>query len=109
MSKHHHDKNADGLRRHFDAIIEWIETTFPNKRKDLMKKVDWGLLYDEYRNARLNPKKIEKKIVKLLLNVDVTKQGSLSIYSDWGGKISFYSCIRQRHETKSLRTAERHM
>ena len=80
MAKHQDYKNADSLRRHFDAVIEWIETTFPNKRSKLMQKVNWGPLYDKYKNMKLNPKKIEKEIVKLLLDEDIGKQDGVYPY-----------------------------
>ena len=73
MGTHQNYKDAKPLWEYFENIIAWIETTFPNKRTSLMKNVDWGPLYDKYKNVRLNPKKIEKEIVKLLLDVDVTK------------------------------------
>ena len=80
MAKHQDYKNADSLRRHFDAVIEWIETTFPNKRSKLMQKVNWGPLYDKYKNVKLNPKKIENEIVKLLLDEDIGKQDGVYPY-----------------------------
>ena len=99
------DKNADGLRRHFDAVIEWIETTFPDKRSKLMQKVDWGPLYDKYKNATLNPKKIEKEICKLLSDEDVTKQDG--IYPYILTRNEKYISIRTFSEQLKRRTYER--
>ena len=70
MSKHQHDKDASPL---WTCFTNMIETTFPNKRKEYTKKVNWGPLYDKYKNTQLNQKKLEKEITKLLLDKDVTK------------------------------------
>ena len=80
MAKHQHDKNAKPLWDYFTNVIDWVETTFPHKRTRLMKKVDWGPLYDKYKDTQLNPKKIEKEIIKLLLDADVSKQHGIYPY-----------------------------
>ena len=80
MGIHLQDKDAEPLWDYFKNVIGWVETTFPNKRTSLMKKVDWGPLYDDYRNARLNPKKIEKEIIELLLNDEITKYDGVYTY-----------------------------
>ena len=80
MGDHQHDKNAEPLWDYFKSVIAWIETVFPNKRASLMKKVDWGPLYDKYINVRLNPNKIEKKIIELLLYDEITKYDGVYPY-----------------------------
>ena len=80
MGIRQHDKDAEQLWNYFKSVIAWIEITFPHKRASLMKKVDWGPLYDEYRNVRLNPKKIEKEIIELLLNDEITKYDGVYPY-----------------------------
>jgi len=79
MGKHQHDKNANLLWQHFQAVITWVQTTFKNQRK-FMKNVDWGVLYDEYKDKQFDTDKIEEEIKKLILDDDVTKKTGIYPY-----------------------------
>jgi hypothetical protein len=79
MSEHQHDQNAAALWRYFQDITTWIETTFTKKRK-FMKGVDWGELYDKYKNKKFNTEKIEKETAELILDDDVTKKSGIYPY-----------------------------
>ncbi len=80
MAKHQHDQNANILWNYFKAVITWVETTFKIKRKPFMKNVDWGSLYDEYKDVQLDTDKIEKETKKLFLDDDVTKKSGIYLY-----------------------------
>jgi len=79
MSKHQHDQNASALWRYFQDVITWIETTFTKKRR-FMKGVDWGTLYNEYKDEQYNTKEIEEEVAKLILDDDVTKKSGIYPY-----------------------------
>ena len=79
MAKHQHDQNANMLWNYFQSVINWVETTF-KKRKKIMKNVDWGSLYDEYKDVQVDTDKIEEETKKLLLDDDVTKQSGIYPY-----------------------------
>lgn len=40
---------AEALFEYFRAVVRWTKQLFPNYRKE-MKDVDWGLLYNEYKD-----------------------------------------------------------
>lgn len=73
MSKHQNDKDASELKDHFKKVIDWIEKTFPNYRKD-MKGVNWGSLYSQYGKTKLDPDQLEKDISELMQDEDVTSK-----------------------------------
>ncbi|MBW8001867.1 MAG: DUF262 domain-containing protein [Planctomycetes bacterium] len=75
MSKHQHDKNANELWEYFKDVITWIESTFTKKRKKFMKGVDWGSLYNTYKDEKYDTGEIEKESAKLILDDDVKKSG----------------------------------
>ncbi|MDP8217444.1 MAG: DUF262 domain-containing protein [Candidatus Theseobacter exili] len=79
MSKHQKDKNADELWEYFKKVIAWIEATFTKKRK-FMKGVDWGTLYNKYKDKKHDTKKIEEETAKLILDDDVTKNSGIYPY-----------------------------
>jgi len=74
MSKHQHDQNASALWRYFQDVISWIEATFVNKRK-FMKGIDWGTLYNEFKDEMYDTKIIEEEIAKLILDDDIKNTG----------------------------------
>lgn len=70
MAKHQHDGDAEELWQYFQDVIAWVRKTFTKYRKD-MKGVEWGRLYNKYKDAALDPKSIEKKTLKLIDDDDV--------------------------------------
>jgi hypothetical protein len=79
MAKHQHDKNADELWQYFQDVIEWVRKTFTNYRKE-MKDVAWGKLYNENKDRKFDSKKLEKQIVVLMQDEDVTKKSGIYEY-----------------------------
>lgn len=79
MAKHQHDQNANKIWNHFQAVINWVETTF-NTRRQFMRNVDWGSMYDEYKDVQFNTDEIEKETVKLILDDDVIKKTGIYSY-----------------------------
>jgi hypothetical protein len=79
MSKHQHDKNATPLWQYFQRVIAWVKATFPNYRKE-MNGVGWGVLYNEFRDKEFNTDKLEKQIVKLMMDEDVEKKSGIYPY-----------------------------
>ena len=73
MSKHQHDKNATTLWQYFQKVIAWTKATFPKYRKE-MKLVDWGVLYNKFKDADLDTDDLEKKVAKLMMDDDVERK-----------------------------------
>jgi hypothetical protein len=80
MAKHQHDQNASALWRYFKDVISWIEATFTNKRTKFMKGIDWGTLYNEFKDEMYDTKAIEEEIAKLILDDDVSKKSGIYPY-----------------------------
>jgi hypothetical protein len=79
MAKNQHDKNADKLWQYFQAVIAWVRKTFTTYRKE-MSSVQWGELYNQFKDKTLNAKKLETEIVKLMQDEDVTKKSGIYHY-----------------------------
>lgn len=71
MAKHQHDPNALALWQYFQAAITWVEATFPVKRKKEMKGVEWGGLYDQFKDKVLDADKLEAEIKTLMLDDEI--------------------------------------
>lgn len=79
MSTHQHDPNANELWLYFQAVINWVTVTFSKYRKE-MKAVPWGLLYNDFKDKKLDSKKLEKEIAELMQDDDVTKKSGIYVY-----------------------------
>jgi len=79
MSKNQHESNASELWLYFNSVINWVQTIFPNYRKE-MKGVNWGELYNKHRNNKFNIDEIEKEVKKLMIDEDVTKKSGIYSY-----------------------------
>lgn len=79
MASHQFDENANDLWVYFQKVINWIKVIFPNYRRE-MKGLNWGKLYDTYRNTDYDPDKLESEIVALMQDDDVTKKSGIYEY-----------------------------
>ena len=80
MSMHQNDANACPLWEYFNSVIDWVEQIFTEKRPQLMKTVDWGKLYIEFKNKKLNSVKIETELKKLIMDDEVQRKSGIYPY-----------------------------
>lgn len=79
MALNQHEPNANALWLYFRDVIEWTKLTFPNYRRE-MKGVDWGYLYNEFRNDVFDVNSLETEITKLMMDDDVTSKKGIYFY-----------------------------
>jgi hypothetical protein len=79
MSVHQQDPNANELWTYYRNIIEWVKLTFTTYRKE-MKAIDWGSLYDKFKDKMLDAKKLEKEIQTLMMDDEVTAKKGIYPY-----------------------------
>jgi len=79
MAKHQHDSNADELWNYFQKVIAWVCATFTNYRHE-MSSVQWGELYNKFKNQKYNTDKLESGISELMMDEDVTKKSGIYDY-----------------------------
>lgn len=80
MALHQHDENAEEIITYFKDVIEWVERTFPHKRKSLMAGLPWGLMYNRHKDDDLDPVAIEREISTLLQDLDISDQRGVYAY-----------------------------
>lgn len=79
MAKHQHEKDADELWEYFQNVIAWVRKTFVNYRKE-MAHVNWGELYNQFKDKKLNANKLEAEIKEIMQDEDVTKKSGIYPY-----------------------------
>lgn len=79
MSKHQHDLNANELWLYFQGVINWLEVVFPKYRNE-MKGIQWGFLYNAFKNKNFDSRELEKEITRLMQDDDVTDKKGIYWY-----------------------------
>ncbi len=79
MAKHQHNQNAEELWQYFQDVIAWVRKIFTNYRRE-MSSVQWGELYNKFKDKKLNAKKLEAEIKELMQEEDVTKKSGIYTY-----------------------------
>lgn len=79
MAKHQHENNADELWEYFQKVIAWVRQKFTNYRHE-MKNVEWGTLYNQFKDTKLDPETLEVKIKELMQDEDVTRKSGIYSY-----------------------------
>lgn len=73
MSTNQHESNANELWLYFQSVINWVKVTFPKYRKE-MKGIEWGKLYNEFKNNKFDASLLENEITELMLDEDVSNK-----------------------------------
>ena len=79
MGQNQHTPTAVALWSYFQSVISWVEATFTRKRPK-MKGVDWGSLYNEYKDVVLDPTAIEAETAKLVMDDDISNKAGIYPY-----------------------------
>lgn len=109
MAKHQFDEDANELWSYFQEAINWGKSLFPTPRKGITDSQDWGILYNRYKDNTYDPEKLEKELVTLTQDDDVTKQSGIIPYllSDRTVNDEKYLSIRAFTENQKRRAYEK--
>lgn len=79
MSKNQHEPNAIELWLYYQGVINWIKAVFPKYRRE-MKGIDWGFLYNEFKDQKYDSIKLETEVAKLMEDEDVGNKKGIYTY-----------------------------
>ena len=104
MGLHQQDADANELWVYYQAVIDWVKRLFPNYRRE-MKGIDWGILYNEYKDQSYNSDKLEEQVKSLMMDDDVTKKSGIYPYLITGKEK--YLSIRSFTDNQKRETYEK--
>lgn len=79
MAQNQHQPNSNELWLYFQSVINWVKTVFPKYRRE-MKGIDWGFLYNDFKDQSFDSKKLDAEIARLMLDEDITKKKGIYQY-----------------------------
>lgn len=83
MAEHQKDENARELWLYFFRTIGWVHRIFPeNYYRKEMKGIEWGVLYNNYKDIadEIDPVEIEERVKKLMLDDEVKNKKGIYYY-----------------------------
>lgn len=80
MALNQHKPDAHELWVYFQNVITWVTATFPVRRRVQMRSVQWGYLYNEFKDADLDPAALEQRVSALLADDEVTRKYGVYAY-----------------------------
>jgi len=79
MSDHQHDPTAIDLWDYFQSVINWVKAVFPKYRRE-MKGIEWGILFNEFKDQKYDPNILEQEVSKLMEDDDVGNKKGIYIF-----------------------------
>ena len=64
MSRHRNDNNITELKNYFNSVIDWVCTVFIDVESE-MCGLEWGRLYEAYRNKPYSPQDVSAQVKRL--------------------------------------------
>ncbi len=104
MAEHQHDASASPLWLHFQNVITWVKTVFPNYRAK-MKGLDWGRLHRRYGTRHYDPAVLETRVTALMKDDEVEKKSGIWEFLLSGEKPHMRRVLGLRTFTESQKEA----
>lgn len=79
MAIHQNDTDANELWQYFLDVVNWVEKLFPKERKD-QKGIEWGFLYNKYKNNTYNSNTLEARYLELIEDENLNNSSTSGIY-----------------------------
>ncbi len=79
MAENQLKPNANELWLYYNSVISWVRVVFPKYRKE-MKGVNYGVLFNAYKDKQYDSTKLEVEITSLMQDEDVTKKSGIYEY-----------------------------
>lgn len=79
MLKHQNDPNALELWNYFCSVINWVTATF-KKYRNVMKGIDFGSLYNTYKDNSYDADSVEEEINSLMMDDEVQDKKGIYKY-----------------------------
>ena len=79
MSQHRFDNSIKELKTYFDAVLGWVNSVFPTIYPE-MKGLEWGHLYEQYHKQPYDPTEVDKRVLALMNDPQVTDRKGIFEY-----------------------------
>ena len=79
MGRNQHSPNANELWLYFNSVMNWVKSVFPKYRRE-MKGIDFGKLYNQFKDKQFDTNFLEEEISRLMMDDDVTKKSGIYEY-----------------------------
>jgi len=85
LAQNRDKKSIAELKKYFASVIDWASTVFPGEIRKEMRGLDWGALYETYKQTRYNPKKTAAEVEQLFDDPAINNRRGIYEYVLSGG------------------------
>ena len=93
MASHRNKTDIDELKRHFDAVIDWIDSVFDYTGSEVCG-LEWGRLYREYHTQAYSKGAVTERVTALFADEQITDKRGIFEYVLSGEKKSSLLNVR---------------
>lgn len=79
MAEHCNDDNINGLKNHFDTVIDWVDSVFEYTGREMCGR-DWGRLYEKYHRYAYSRETVANRVNALLADPQVGNKKGIFEY-----------------------------
>ena len=79
MSQHRNTKDITELKKHFNTVIDWASSVFPEVESE-MKGLEWNRLHKTYHKKKYDSKKMAEKVQRLYGDANVKNRRGIFEY-----------------------------
>lgn len=79
MARHRNDTGIDGLKNHFDTVIDWVDALFEYTGKEVCGQ-EWGRLYETYHGNAYSKDAVTERVDALMGDSQVTNKRGIFEY-----------------------------
>lgn len=90
MSSHRQSASIEELKNYFNSVLDWVSTVFHDVEKE-MAGIEWGRLYETYRNTPYDPALVSADLKRLYGDLHVKNRKGI-----------FEFILGGQHDTKLL-------
>ncbi len=80
MAGHKNDSDADELWQYFQNVVHWTKTHFTRLYRREMRQVEWGLIYNLYKETPLTATHLASEVARLMQDSDVQRKAGIFWY-----------------------------
>ena len=84
MSRHRHENTITEIKTYFKSVLDWVAGVFTDVESE-MRGLEWGRLYEKYKNNPYSPKEVSAEVKKLYADPYIKSRKGIFEYILGGG------------------------
>lgn len=80
LARNRHESDVSALVGYFEAVLDWVASVFPGTPEREMRGLEWGRLYESYRDVAYDRNRLGCRVEELRADAAVQKKAGIYEY-----------------------------